>query len=150
MNLNQSFIGISLEAQTRGDSGRPTVNRAQVDALRGLTEMVRSKYRIAAVNCVTHAQVSVNPANGQLSYHTDWALGFPFAEIGLPDNYKLASPAMYLFGFSYDASLVTCPGSPFWQGLLTGRRPVAAGEPRRMAHRPASTGRTFGNDTGGF
>jgi hypothetical protein len=57
VNLNQSFIGISLEAQTRGDSGRPTVNRAQVDALRGLTEMVRSKYRIAAANCVTHAQV---------------------------------------------------------------------------------------------
>jgi hypothetical protein len=120
VNLNQSFVGISLEAQTRGDSGRPSANRAQVDALRALTEMVRSKYRIAARNCVAHAQVSVNPSNGQLSYHTDWALGFPFVEIGLPDNYTQPSPAMWLFGFTYDVSLVNLSGSPFWKGLLLG------------------------------
>lgn len=120
VNLNQSFIGISLEAQTRAEGGRPSATRAQVDALRGLTEMVRSRYRIPGRNCVTHAQVSVNPSNGQLSYHTDWALGFPFAEIGLPDNYALAAPALWLFGFTYDPSLVNLSDSPFWKGLLLG------------------------------
>jgi len=52
-----------------------------------LTRMLRSRYSIAAENCVTHAQVSVNPSNMQLSYHVDWAAAFSFAALGLPDNY---------------------------------------------------------------
>ena len=37
---------------------------------------------IPATNCVTHAQVSVNPANMLVGYHTDWAGNFPFQRSG--------------------------------------------------------------------
>lgn len=120
INLNQSFLGVSVEAQTRGENGRPTTNPAQVTALRLVTEMLRSKYRLKSRNCVTHAQVSVSPASGLVSYHTDWALGFPFTEIGLPDNYSMPVPAMWVFGFSYDGTLMSLSGTPFWKGLLLG------------------------------
>lgn len=127
VGLNQSFLGVSVEAQTRGDNGRPSANTAQVHALRVLTEMLRGKYRLASANCVTHAQVSVNPANRQLSYHTDWALGFPYADVGLPDNYALPSAAIWVFGFTYDPSLVNLSGTPFWRGLLMGEEQLRQG-----------------------
>jgi hypothetical protein len=120
LNLNHSFIGVSLEAQTRSEQGRPSMNPAQLHGLRVLTAMLRSRYRIEARNCVTHAQVSVSPASGQVSYHTDWALGFPYSEIGLPDNYNIPSPAIGQFGFTYDPALVNLSDTPFWKGLLLG------------------------------
>jgi hypothetical protein len=64
-----------------------------------LTEMLRSRYHISAGNCITHAQVSVNPSNMLVGYHTDWASGFPFEALGLPDNYRRALPALWAFGF---------------------------------------------------
>jgi hypothetical protein len=74
-----------------------------------LTEMLRSIYQIPAGNCVTHAQVSVNPSNMQIGYHTDWATDFPFAALGLPDNYVRALPSLRIFGFEYDPRLYGSP-----------------------------------------
>ncbi len=68
-----------------------------------LTEMLRRRYGIEAANCVTHAQVSVNPDNMRIGYHLDWASSFPFDRLGLPDNYIVPSPAIRLFGFSFDS-----------------------------------------------
>lgn len=120
VGLNRAFLGVSVEAWTQPGATKPEVTPAQLHALRVLTEMLRSKYRIGAANCVTHAQVSVNPANMQAGYHYDWAAGFPFAQVGLPDNYALAVPSLWLFGFTYDPSLVNVTGEPFWKGLVLG------------------------------
>ena len=76
VNLNDSFLGVSFEAQTGGDGA--SVSSAQVRSAAMLTEMLRSRYKIPARNCVTHAQVSVNPSNMQIGYHVDWGSSFPF------------------------------------------------------------------------
>ena len=104
VNLNDSFIGISFEAQTGAGETLTIAGSAQVRAAAMLTEMLRSRYKIPASNCVTHAQVSVNPSNMQIGYHVDWASSFPFEKMGLPDNYATPSPAVSLFGFAFDAS----------------------------------------------
>jgi hypothetical protein len=116
VNLNSSFLGVAFETQTQlGDM--PSANPAQVHAARVLTEMLRGKYRIPQSNCVTHAQVSVNPDNMLVGYHTDWAGNFPFHEIGLSDNYAVPPPAIYAFGFDYDPTFVHATGVRLWQGL---------------------------------
>jgi hypothetical protein len=116
VNLNSSFLGIAFETQTQlGDV--PSANPAQVHAARILTEMLRAKYHIPQSNCVTHAQVSVNPDNMLVGYHTDWAGNFPFREIGLADNYAVPPPSIYAFGFGYDPTFVHHTGARFWQGL---------------------------------
>jgi hypothetical protein len=116
VNLNGSFLGIAFETQTQlGDL--PSANPAQVHAARILTEMLRAKYHIPQSNCVTHAQVSVNPDNMLVGYHTDWAGNFPFREIGLTDNYAMPPPSIYAFGFGYDPTFVHHTGVRLWQGL---------------------------------
>jgi len=116
VNLNSSFLGIAFETQTqRGDV--PSANPAQVHSARILTEMLRHKYHIPQSNCVTHAQVSVNPDNMRVGYHTDWAGNFPFLEIGLNDNYSAPPPSIYAFGFEYDPVYVHATGVRLWQGL---------------------------------
>jgi N-acetylmuramoyl-L-alanine amidase len=116
VNLNSSFLGIAFETQTQlGDM--PSANPAQIHAARILTEMLRSKYHIPQANCVTHAQVSVNPDNMLVGYHTDWAGNFPFHEIGLSDNYALPPPSIYAFGFDYDPTFMQATGVRLWQGL---------------------------------
>jgi hypothetical protein len=116
VNLNSSFLGIAFETQTQlGDM--PSANPAQVHAARILTEMLRSKYHISQTNCVTHAQVSVNPDNMLVGYHTDWAGNFPFRDIGLADNYAVPPPSIYAFGFDYDPTFVHHTGVRLWQGL---------------------------------
>jgi hypothetical protein len=108
VNLNSSFLAICFEAQTRpGNAFSP----AQIHAGKVLVEMLRSRYGILAGNCVTHAQVSVNPRNFCVGYHTDWATGFPFAEVGLPDNYELLPPSLLLFGFEADSTYVNLSGA---------------------------------------
>lgn len=102
LDLNNGFLGISFEAQTIPDQPGGGVSPAQVRAAAVLTEMLRSRYQIPAGNCVTHAQVSVNPSNMLVGYHTDWAAGFPFTAIGLPDNYQRALPAVWAFGFEFE------------------------------------------------
>ena len=116
LGLNESFIGISFEGQT--DSTSPPPTPAQTTAARLLTELLRCKYSIAAENCVTHAQVSVNPGNMQLGYHTDWASGFPFRELGLGSGYERLMPATTLFGFGYGPDLLEALGRKPWPGLV--------------------------------
>lgn len=120
VNLNWSFLGVSIEGQSAAASPEGEITRPQILALRQLTEMLRSRYGIAAANCVTHAQVSVNPSNRQAGYHYDWATRFPFAALGLPDNYQIPVPSLWLFGFSYDPSLVNLTGESYWKGLVLG------------------------------
>jgi len=118
--LNQSFLGVAFEAQTETQpEGADMVTRAQLDAARVLTEMLRAKYGIAAMNCVTHAQVSVNPRTMRLGYHTDWAANFPFRDVGLGAGYDTPIAAVTLFGFDYDSAFLHANGRRVWQGLVT-------------------------------
>lgn len=117
LNLNSSFLGVSFEGPSRDESGQTPVTAAQIHSGRLLTDMLRSRYQIAARNCVTHAQVSVNPENMGIGYHTDWAANFPFEQMGLPDNYQVPPPAITLFGFTYDTSFRDATGERLWRGL---------------------------------
>jgi hypothetical protein len=82
-----------------------------------LTGMLRAKYNLPAENCITHAQVSVNPGFMRIGWHTDWGKSFPFEDVGLPDNYEQPSPALALFGFTYDAVYLRATGPGVWKGL---------------------------------
>ncbi len=117
MNLNSSFLGVSFEGPSRDEFGQTPATAAQIHAGRLLTDLLRSRHRIIARNCVTHAQVSVNPENMGIGYHTDWAANFPFEQMGLPDNYRIPPPAMTLFGFQYDPSFRVATGERVWRGL---------------------------------
>lgn len=120
VNLNDSFLGVAFEAQTRPQDGFETISEAQQHSGRILTDMLRAKYGIIAENCVTHAQVSVNPDNWGVGAHTDWAVGFPFPAMGLPDNYSIPLPSLTQFGFTYDVSYVQLSEARLWKGLLLG------------------------------
>lgn len=113
VNLNESFLGVSFEAETR----HPDITPAQVRSAGMLIEMLRSRYHIPPENCVTHAQVSVNPANLRVGYHVDWAAGFPFAPLGLPDNYPVALPSLWQFGFASDESFRGVAGVGLKMGI---------------------------------
>jgi hypothetical protein len=119
VNLNDSFIGISFEAQTAAPtaSGQTTATQPQIHAARLLTDMLRAKYKIPASNCATHAQVSVSLASMRIGYHTDWAGNFPFEAMGLPDNYAEATPSLWAFGFDYDQIFLRIIGNKPWHGL---------------------------------
>jgi len=99
-----------------------------------LTEMLRARYGIPAANCVTHAQVSVNPDNMRVGYHTDWASSFPFAQLGLPDNYTRPLPAIVAFGFEYDATFVEWAGTRLYAGVELAEQQLA----REAAGRPVA------------
>ena len=117
LNLNSSFLGVSFEGPSRDESGEMPATAAQIHSGRLLTDLLRSRHRISAGNCVTHAQVSVNPDNMGIGYHTDWAANFPFEQMGLPDNYRIPPPAMTLFGFQYGPSFLAATGERLWHGL---------------------------------
>jgi hypothetical protein len=117
VNLNSSFFGVAFETQTQPGQELPSANPAQIHSARVLTEMLRAKYHLPESNCVTHAQVSVNPGNMLIGYHTDWAGNFPFLEIGLRDNYTSPPPSIYAFGFDYDPAFVHHTGVRLWEGL---------------------------------
>jgi hypothetical protein len=120
VNLNASFLAVSFEAQ--GTS----LTSAQVHAGRLLTQYLRSKYKIRPELCVTHAQVSVNPSNGRIGYHTDWAAGFPFSEMGLENNYDLPLSSITDFGFTYDETFMQAIGGKVWRGLSDSERALEA------------------------
>lgn len=122
VNLNDSFIGISFEAQTGAGEALTGAGNAQLRTAAMLTEMLRSRYRIPGQNCVTHAQVSVNPSNMQIGYHVDWASSFPFEKLGLPDNYATPSPAVAMFGFAFDATFEQRAGVRLAAGALEADR----------------------------
>ena len=113
VNLNDSFLAVAFEAQT---DAAEAVTPAQIAAGKALTEMLRLRYGIDAANCVTHAQVSVNPRNMKIGEHVDWASEFPFARMGLPDNYAIPLASLYAFGFKYDEVFLEATRSR-WKGL---------------------------------
>jgi hypothetical protein len=132
VNLNESFIGVSVETQTYPGQMEAAVTSAQIRATAMLTEMLRSRYNIAAGNCVTHAQVSVNPRRMLAGYHMDWASSFPFEEIGLPNNYARPLPSIAVFGFECDATYSRSAGARLSAGAGLGawelaERAAAAG-----------------------
>jgi hypothetical protein len=132
INLNESFLGVSFEAETYPGQHEASITPAQVRAGAMLVETLRSRYAIPAANCVTHAQVSVNPANMRVGYHVDWASGFPFEAMGLPDNYAQPLPALAAFGFEYDPSFLRWAGTRLYEGVaaageILNRRAAAAG-----------------------
>lgn len=115
LNLNASFLAVAFEARTSAES---PLNKAQIHSARLLTEMLRGAYRLDPSSFVTHAQVSVNPSNMRIGYHTDWATGLPFDALGLPDNYSEKIGSVALFGFGYDTNFVNAMGGTPWPGLL--------------------------------
>ena len=126
VNLNESFLGVALETRTQPGQVEATVTAAQIRATAMLTEMLRGRYQIPARNCVTHAQVSVSPTRMLAGYHMDWASSFPFAEIGLPDNYALPLPSVEAFGFERDANYTRAAGVRLSAGAGLGERALAA------------------------
>ncbi|MBZ5583280.1 MAG: peptidoglycan recognition protein family protein [Acidobacteriia bacterium] len=110
VNLNESFLGIAFEARTGRDRAEEEVTAAQKRSAVMLTEMLRNRYRIPAKNCVTHAQVSVNPSNMRIGYHVDWAAKFPYGDLGLPNNYATPLPAIWAFGFGWDPGFLQAAG----------------------------------------
>ncbi len=117
VNLNESFLGVSFEAKTQPGQEAPAVSPAQLRAASMLIEMLRARYGISATNCVTHAQVSVNPSNMRVGYHTDWASSFPFEQLGLPNNYDQPLAALSAFGFEADAAFLRVAGSRLYAGV---------------------------------
>jgi hypothetical protein len=115
LGLNESFLGVAFEARTQADQA--ILTEAQIRSARALTEMLRARYNLQAEDCVVHAQVSVNPSNHRIGWHTDWGAGFPFGEIGLPDNYGIPNPSLYEFGFEYDEVYTHATGPDLWRGL---------------------------------
>ena len=94
--------------------------------------MLRARYPIPASNCVTHAQVSVNPDNMLVGLHVDWASGFPFEAAGLPDNYAAPLPSLWAYGFDYDPSFTSRVGDGMRAGIdaaetILAQRAAAAG-----------------------
>jgi hypothetical protein len=122
VNLNESFLGVSFEAETRLGQLEAAINPAQTHSAAMLTGMLRSEYGIPPGNCVTHGQVSVNASNMRIGYHTDWASSFPFEELGLPNNYSKPIPAMWAFGFDADAQFRRATGSRMSAGVDQARR----------------------------
>jgi hypothetical protein len=137
VNLNRSFLGVSLEARTEPGQAESGASPAQIRAAAMLTEMLRSRYRIPATNCVTHAQVSVNPANMQVGYHTDWASGFPFEQVGLPNNYAQALPAVWAFGFEASAEFRAATGERMVEGVDRAEEALRAGALAEKSTLPA-------------
>lgn len=113
--LNDSFLGVAFEAGTRTSF---VPDPAQVRAGRLLTDMLRSEFGIPDTNCATHAQVSVNPSNMRIGFHTDWAANFPFREFGFQGGYSTPVASVELFGFEYDRTFLEAIGGTPWSGLL--------------------------------
>jgi len=115
VNLSASFVGICFEG--RGAAmGAEGINEAQIYAARVLTAVLRSKYGIDDLNCVTHGLVSVNPSNRLMGYHTDWVSEFPFEALGLSNKYDTELVAISRLGFGYDQAYVNAAGGK-WSGL---------------------------------
>jgi hypothetical protein len=66
----------------------------------------------------------VNPTSLEIGWHIDWANGFPFAALGLPDNYQIPMPSLYRFGFGYGPAFVKAVGEP-WAGVVSGEKQLA-------------------------
>jgi hypothetical protein len=117
VNLNHSFLGVSFEAQTRDLHEGVYLTEAQINSGRQLVEMLIKKYEIPMKNCVTHAQVSVDPDEMTIGYHIDGSGDFPFRELGIADNYSIPIPSLYLYGFDFDSRFLMSTGTRMWTGV---------------------------------
>ncbi|MBL8150201.1 MAG: N-acetylmuramoyl-L-alanine amidase [Blastocatellia bacterium] len=119
INLNNAFLGVAFEGMWSADVkfNPDEINEAQIYAGKMLTEVLRSKYRIKDINCVTHGLVSINPNDYLIGFHLDWATGFPFSKMGLRDKYLQAPPSISEFGFRYDKGFVKSIGGQVWPGI---------------------------------
>jgi hypothetical protein len=117
VNLNHCFLGVSFEAQTREIEHGNYLSQSQIHSGRQLVEMLVSKYHIPLENCVTHAQVSVDPKTMTIGYHYDGAGDFPFQQLGIPDNYGLPIPSLFVFGFDFDSRFLMYSGARMWSGM---------------------------------
>jgi hypothetical protein len=122
LNLNGPTIGVSFETRWEGGRALP-ITRAQFEAGRSLTDYLRDKWSIQAAMCVTHGLASVNPRKHLIGHHLDWARGFPFEALGLPDQYRRTSPAVALFGFGYDEQFLAVMGEP-WPGVAAAEEQI--------------------------
>ena len=119
LNLNHSFLGVAFEA----DSSE--LSSGQKRSASMLIEMLRNRFQIPSSNFVTHAQVSVNPRNMRVGSHVDWASGFPFAAIGLPDNYAAPLPAVWAWGFDCDEHFTARAGAELQTAIEAAEATVA-------------------------
>ena len=138
VNLNHSFLGVAFETQrglgASADRLDQPLTQAQLARGQLLTALLRQTFAIVEGNVVTHEMVSLNPANGLVGYHTDWRGRFPFSELGLPDNYRLAVPSIAEWGFRYDRQFVDQIGGQVWAGLrLAEKRFQREAELRRIS-----------------
>lgn len=117
VGLNESFLGVCFETNSKSDSLGEQLTEAQLVAGRLLTQVLRSRYNINDADCVTHGLVSVNPSNMLICYHHDWARNFPFEAFGLSDKYQVAPASVSEFGFTYDEEIVEKLGGDVWAGV---------------------------------
>jgi hypothetical protein len=117
VGLNESFLGVCFETNSKSDSLDEQLTEAQLVAGRLLTQVLRSRYNLDDANCVTHGLVSVNPSNMLICYHHDWARNFPFEAFGLSDKYKIAPASVSEFGFTYDDEIAEKLGGDVWSGV---------------------------------
>ncbi len=117
VGLNESFLGVCFETNSKSDSLDEQLTEAQLVAGRLLTQVLRSRYNISDADCVTHGLVSVNPSNMLICYHHDWARNFPFETFGLSDKYKVAPASVSEFGFTYDEEIMEKLGGDVWAGV---------------------------------
>ena len=118
VDLNGSFLGVALEAQSRPERTPPAdLTAAQLHTGRLLLEMLRSRWGIAEGNCTSHDLVSVNPDRMLVGHHTDWAGGFPYREMGLANPYAQALGSIARFGFGYDEAFLEATGGRLEQAI---------------------------------
>lgn len=119
VGLNESFLGVCFESKfNSGSSLQETITEAQITAGRALTNVLRSKYKIADENCTTHGLVSVNPDKMLIAFHHDWVRNFPFEAMGLSDKYKTPPPNMTDYGFTYDEEILVKLDRTLWPGAI--------------------------------
>ncbi|HEX8149654.1 MAG TPA: peptidoglycan recognition family protein [Pyrinomonadaceae bacterium] len=123
--LNESFLGVCFETKADVAEGGEQLTEAQVLAGRLLTQVLRSRYQIDDANCTAHGLVSVNPSNGRIAFHHDWARGFPFEAMGLSDKYAVAPASVAELGFGYDPELAALLGGRMWPGVAAGEEAFA-------------------------
>ena len=117
VGLNESFLGVCFETNSRADSVGEQLTEAQLIAGRLLTQILRSRYQLDDANCVTHGLVSVSPATMLICFHRDWARNFPFAAMGLSDKYRVPPASISEFGFTYDGETIRMLGGSLWPGV---------------------------------
>ncbi len=118
VGLNESFLGIAFES-SQTNTLEETLTEGQIISGRLLTAILRSKYKIADANCTTHGLVSVNPDNGAIAFHHDWVKNFPFEGMGLSDKYKVPTPNMTDYGFTWDEEILEKLNKTLWPGAIT-------------------------------